>query len=143
MGGWEAEVRAPPDWTGIGVSRERSDQINREIDAEFVGRNASGLAVPAARHEMRKCVLPLDQLRGLPIADDTTGGSGVYFMWHGPVLVYVGQSRCVGNRIEQHGHRKPYTRITWLSVTADAWLRDYEGDYVRRYSPPFNLTRHG
>lgn len=44
-------------------------------------------------------LLSIDQLRTLP---EDTECSGVYFLWNGPDLQYIGQSRSVGSRLQQH-----------------------------------------
>lgn len=114
--------------------------LKRPKAPDYAKREA-GWRVRAARLALRECVLPLDQLRGLPAATADTDGEGIYFMWYGPRLVYVGESNCIGRRLEQH--MKEHTRATWLEVTVGAFRKAYESDYVRRYRPLFNRTRHG
>ena len=88
----------------------------------------------------RRCwVLPLDQLRGLPDAED--GDAGVYFMWLGPRLVYVGESKEISYRLTRHW--KLRTRTTWLALDHDQVRKGCEGGYVRAYRPPYNRTNHG
>jgi hypothetical protein len=98
---------------------------------------------------VRRCydrfrVLPLDQLRGLPVLKsfDTTH-CAVYFLWFGPELVYVGKAVNVGHRIYQHRMaRKEFTHATYERGHHDC-VRDLEADYVRRYTPLLNLTSSG
>jgi hypothetical protein len=87
----------------------------------------------------------LDQLRGLPRATTDTNASGVYFMWFGPVLTYIGKSVEIGYRLFQHrkaAQPKPHTHVTFLVGDPDL-IRDFEGDLVRRYEPPYNFTSSG
>jgi hypothetical protein len=93
----------------------------------------------------RFCVYPLDMLRGLPRANTKTRSGGVYFMWFGPALIYVGKSVYIGYRLSQHleaERRKPMTHVTYLPGDHDL-IRDFESDYVMRYEPPYNLTSTG
>lgn len=98
-----------------------------------------------ARVVARFCVFPLDMLRGLPRATTDTDASGIYFMWWGPTLTYIGKSVQIGYRLHQHrkaSQPKPFTHVTYLESDSDL-IRDFESDYVHRYSPPFNYTSTG
>lgn len=86
-------------------------------------------------------VRPLDQLRGLPRVDDRND-SGVYFLWYGPALMYVGQSICVATRVAQHRGNKLFTHATY-EREHEAWIRNNEQGYCLRYEPPLNMTRLG
>jgi hypothetical protein len=98
--------------------------------------------VAMKRCEARSVVLPLDQLRGLPLVADYNG-SGVYFLWRGPTLLYVGQSRYVSTRVFQHrSFGKRFTHATY-EKEHEAWIRHNESGYVLKYSPPLNMTRLG
>lgn len=90
----------------------------------------------ADRRIARFRVLPLDQLRGLPEA--AVCESGVYFLWNGPELIYIGQSESVATRVGQHRYfGKRFTRATF---EAHCKLRSsFEGEYIRRYEPPLNV----
>lgn len=85
----------------------------------------------------RFCLLPLDQLRGLPLVDDQIE-SGVYFLWYGPALTYIGRSMNVSERVGQHVWTKTYTHATYLRVP---WrcMDQYEKRYIYHYDPPSNL----
>lgn len=103
----------------------------------------AGSGARLRRGVARLCVLPLDQLRGLPVItvsdDDKTG---VYFLWLGPRLLYVGQSVEIALRVNRHLKDKRFTHATWL-VVAPECLRRYEAGYVWRYGPPYNRTIRG
>lgn len=97
------------------------------------------------RAESREWVLPLDQLRGLPeiVKDTNIMEPGVYFLWWGPALVYIGQSQNVGVRVGQHRYfNKPFTRATYERIN-EHWIKHRECGYVQHYEPPLNLTRTG
>jgi hypothetical protein len=128
--------KAQPNFAALGsgsVSGKRKYASMRAKDA--------GWRVAADRARRAAFVLPLDQLRGLPEVDDRSG-AGVYFMWHGPALVYVGQSNCIADRMSRH-RDKQRSRTTWLAFDHDALRRGVECDHVRRYRPQFNMTAHG
>lgn len=110
-----------------------------KIDGEF-----SGARLRLRRWLGRMQVLPLDQLRGLPAVTRQTSGSGIYFLWFGPELRYVGKAVDFGYRYKRHCMEgtKVFTHATCLHFFADR-TRQLEGRYVRHYRPPDNATNHG
>lgn len=115
----------------------------REWSLKYRRLTPKQLIMAAERREKRFRVLPLDQLRGLPRVCYGSNEPGVYFLWEGPQLVYVGQSENVAVRVSQHIYfNKVFSRATFLPTHRNC-LRTFEGRYVRRYDPPYNLTRHG
>jgi hypothetical protein len=101
-----------------------------------------GISARNDRWRKRLIVLPLDQLRGLPVMDSRTTGSGVYFLWIGPLLYYIGRSVNLGLRYDEHRKKKRFTHATYLPFHRE-WISYMEEDYVRRYRPPNNKTSHG
>lgn len=109
----------------------------------------------------RTAIFPKDQLRGLPSGDvvgkRADSCSGVYFLWRGPALLYVGQSVCVGTRLGQHedaqiGMRRakviPFDRSTVLDLTDSEFVNTdrqrraldaVELAYIRKFRPPYNV----
>lgn len=94
-------------------------------------------ANPYDRGMARFAVLALDQLRGLPEVTDQ-GECGVYFLWNGPRLIYVGMSQTVAVRVGQQKMEKPHTRATFERVS---WrcVAQYEKKYIWHYGPPLNI----
>jgi hypothetical protein len=115
---------------------------------QLAGKRRRDHLVDAAGKAMSRCyrrfkVLPLDQLRGLPAALPSTARSGVYFLWFGPELVYIGKSVCIGDRIFYHRvMHKEFTHATFERGHPEC-IRELEGDYVLRYRPLLNLTSSG
>lgn len=97
---------------------------------------ANGGATAYERGMKRFALLALDQLRGLPTVTDQCE-SGVYFLWNGPELVYIGMSSMVAIRVDQHKGGKHFTHATYQRVS---WrcVDKYEANYIWHYSPPFN-----
>jgi hypothetical protein len=111
--------------------------------------------------------LSLEQLRDLTDAE-AADGSGVYFLWRGDDLQYIGQSRCVGTRVYQHKvaflygkfWSRPVTRIqfdraTFILIDGPPYfdtpeeskafyrkLLQTEAVYVTLYRTPFNEWPH-
>lgn len=83
-------------------------------------------------------VLPLDQIRGLPIADKSTTDSGVYFLWNGPQLTYIGKGNCVRDRLSFHAKKGKYFTHATYELLLDSCARLCEADYINRYWPPLN-----
>jgi len=93
---------------------------------------------PYDRCMARFAVLAMDQLRGLPRVNGGTE-CGVYFLWRGPELLYVGRSQNIAFRVGQHKYfgkrftHATYERVSWRCVSR------YEGAYIRHYAPPLNI----
>jgi len=105
-------------------------------------------------------ILPLEQLRALPESEQFD--SGIYFLWGGPELLYIGKSRNIPDRIQrltqarrgsplyQSTHKAvPFDRHTALVLEKgmiaepglDAKLRLHERAYINAYLPPYNIDR--
>jgi hypothetical protein len=81
--------------------------------------------------------LALDQLRGLPLVVDQCE-SGVYFLWNGPQLLYVGMATNVAVRRDQHRWSKSHTHATYEQVSWRCMGR-YESSYIQHYRPLLNI----
>lgn len=94
-----------------------------------------------------------DELRELPFDPDYSGPA-VYFLWRGPKLCYIGQSRNFTSRIEQHEDARdgftgakaiPFDSATYLPFPLEDYDRGclrrvkLETAYIREYGPPFNI----
>lgn len=103
--------------------------------------------------EIADDLMPLDALRSLPSAAPRE--SGLYFMWRGPQLLYIGYSADLGRRMDTHrrvriglcsGRKYPYTHYTCMQRKL-AGLEALEYRYIQAYQPPFNdkteNTGHG
>jgi hypothetical protein len=122
--------------------------IPRKYGREYlVAHDADYVATPRPR---RACLvrpaaipvsaaLPLDQLRGLFRVDRCDRAPGIYFLWNGPKLLYVGQSVHVGTRVYQHSLRKQFTHATWMPSEIRL-LRTLERLYLARYAPHLNVS---
>jgi hypothetical protein len=104
-------------------------------------RRLEGLSVRIRRGRKRFRVLPLDQIRGMAGIGFSTFATGVYFLWRGPALVYVGRSVCVGHRLEQHvsGNRKEFTHATYEPAASEN-LDRFERAYIKHYKPFYNVA---
>jgi hypothetical protein len=110
-------------------------------------------------------LLSLDELRELPDASD--GYAGVYFLWLGSDLQYIGQSRHIANRLNQHEWNRLYgamrgrsvpqinfDRATMIQLDDRPYMEsdeeralyklliETEGAYVNAYRTPFNTWPH-
>ena len=105
-------------------------------------------------------ILPLEDLAKLPEAEQFD--SGIYFLWNGDKLVYIGKSRNLLDRLQrlqqaqrcsplyQASHKAvPHDRHTALVLEKgqfaepclDEKLRLYERAYINAYEPPYNFDR--
>lgn len=105
-------------------------------------------------------ILPLEELAKLPEAEEFD--SGIYFLWQGPRLVYVGKSKNILDRRVRMTqvnrchvlYRSTFTAVPHDRYTAlvlekgqfvqpglDAKLRAYERAYINAYQPEYNEDR--
>lgn len=68
---------------------------------------------------------------------DTPSFSGIYFLFDGDEIVYVGQSKNVWKRLAQHSKDKLFNGYTVLSCDP-ASLDDIEKHYIKEFSPKYN-----
>lgn len=89
-------------------------------------------------------LLPLDALRGL--TREAPDDSGIYFLWRGPQLIYIGATAYLSDRLPMHrkaqlqlcrGRRLPFTHWTCLVLPLSRFPR-LEHRYIQAYEPPFN-----
>lgn len=98
-------------------------------------------------------LMPLDAIRNLP--REAPREAGLYFLWRGPQLLYIGYSADLGRRMDTHrrvrigmctGRKYPYTHYTCLERSISG-LEALEYRYIQAYQPPFNdkteNTGHG
>jgi hypothetical protein len=103
-------------------------------------------------------VLSLDAMRALPGAQEYD--SGIYFLWEGERLLYIGKSRNLSvreyyqSRLRRYAPFQtsdrakpvPYDRMTCLVLESgiecsrelDTNLRNYERAYIAAYETPYN-----
>jgi hypothetical protein len=106
-------------------------------------------------------IRPLEELRVLPEAGEYQ--AGIYFLWRGDELLYIGRSRNLPDRIQrltqtrrcsplyEHPAHKavPFERHTALVLSEsmyvepglDKMLQDHERAYINKYRPPYNIDR--
>ncbi len=90
--------------------------------------------------------LTMAELRKLPECGEWT--AGIYFLWFGEELVYIGKSKCIAQRIIEHEN---VGRIVFDSHTClildigrthrpdlSEILQDHERAYIARYPTPHN-----
>lgn len=127
-------------WPKKTVLRPKYHVLLGEFGRE-ISRNLDGWA----RVKVPTHILPLDMLRALPTGEPPDSG-GVYFLWRGPQLLYVGLTRYLGERLFQHrmardgmraGKPIPFTRYTFKEMP-DSEIEGFESDYILSYMPPYN-----
>ena len=92
--------------------------------------------------------MTIEDLRALPNAAPGYGMAfvGVYFLWDGTELVYIGKSENVPKRIAEHmcAGRKRFTSVTCLravsqrSAAAIGEIDSIESCYINLYRPRYN-----
>lgn len=131
---WVRETKIFP------IPRKYGREYLVKTDADYVVSTKARMACLARpRIAPSSAALPLDQLRGLIRVMRYDGFPGIYFLWNGPKLLYVGQSVHAGTRVYQHSLCKRFTHATWMRAEI-ALLRTIERLYLYHYSPPLNVS---
>lgn len=63
--------------------------------------------------------------------------SGIYFLWYGDTLVYIGQSSNGTSRIMDHKKDKLFDSWYWIPVV-EKYLDDVEYFYIEKFKPEYN-----
>lgn len=84
-------------------------------------------------------LLTLDELKGL---EKLSTDGGVYFLLLDGVLQYVGMSRCIFMRLEQHKkqQRIAFNESRCLLIPEKGLRQTMEEAYIARYLPPYNRS---
>lgn len=84
-------------------------------------------------------ILDIDRLLSLPSIDGGARRPGIYFLFDGRELKYIGSSGNVRKRVDAHdkGGAFYFDRARYLPV-AWPWHLAIEGLYIRHYKPPHN-----
>lgn len=96
--------------------------------------------------DMPPGAIPLDGLRAL--TRDAPDCPGLYFLWRGPQLLYIGYTACnIERRTAEHvrakagrnsAHRRfPFTHYTCVGGEPFA-MSELERDLIKAYNPPLN-----
>lgn len=86
--------------------------------------------------------LPIEKLREIRQSWEGKGPAeeGVYFLWLGEDLQYVGKSVNIDDRLFQHWQSKAFDHFCFVSVPR-LYLAELETKYIRALKPPLN-QRH-
>lgn len=88
--------------------------------------------------------LSIEELRALPEVGKAAKVCGVYFLWMGDELAYIGSSANVRSRVGGHcsDPKTRFNRATYLAVEWP-WQFAIEAIYIRAYRPQGNSTHAG
>jgi hypothetical protein len=112
--------------------------------------NAKGRVIVALAERNRKigpplqeplpAILAIDDLRKLSRDIPVRQGGGVYFLWCGDELLYIGQTMRFGQRIGDHEYqaRIPFEWSTFIVCPDQGARVELEEAYIRLYRPPYN-----
>lgn len=70
------------------------------------------------------------------------GFSGVYFLWQSDVIVYIGMSKNIGNRLRSHASEKMafFDHFSFLRTKDDIEAANLERLFITNNDPKFNKT---
>lgn len=94
----------------------------------------------------QRFIVEVDRLPRLPHKmNDGPWCEGVYFLFLGDELVYVGQAKYIRQRLNRHGYPPPQRHhVDWFDHYACLWaprmyLDSVESYYIHRLDPPRNI----
>jgi len=85
---------------------------------------------------MREFLGLLDTISKTKVAAPQTG-CGVYFLYQGEDVVYVGQSVTIASRVGWHTEEKAFDSYAWIAVPEEL-LDAVERHYIELLKPPLN-----
>ena len=98
------------------------------------------------RYVVKSSSLDLQPLRDHEELVRFTGdeGCGVYFLFNGESLIYVGQTnRSIGERVAEHARSgRRFTQV-WCRSVKESKLDHHERHYIRMLKPSDNIIRFG
>lgn len=123
--------------------------LRAHADARM-GMPAQAVEAPTVEPDPDVELLPLDQLRASrtsvhdlnpPFFEPTLRLRGIYFLFAGAELVYIGQSNCIARRLAQHWKGpKQFDGVAYHPLPHIAWLKLVEGAYIAAHKPPLNIV---
>jgi hypothetical protein len=115
-------------WTRLSADLVEALALHREVDEGRLDRDTL---------RQRQHLIPLADCRLLPTAD-AVKGPGVYFLWAGDALAYVGRSNAVARRVCRHkGGKINFDAATALACDLYESLK-LEALYIANYRPTAN-----
>lgn len=84
----------------------------------------------------------------LPIKDDFLDtlpkhdipSKGVYFLFYNEKLIYIGQSKHILLRFDQHLLTKKFTSFSYIKCTTNHEASTLEREFINKYNPPLNIA---
>lgn len=65
---------------------------------------------------------------------------GVYFLFNGKVIVYIGQSADIDSRVKQHLSDKVFDSYAFITIEDPKARLDKESFLILKHNPPYNQT---
>lgn len=89
---------------------------------------------------------PAEEVLSLPRIDLRDGPTGIYFLFKRDKCIYIGQSRRIHQRVQEHRfaprHKKDFDSYTWVLCTPEE-LDELERFYINAVKPELNITFTG
>lgn len=65
---------------------------------------------------------------------------GVYFLYRGDKLVYIGSSQDIINRIPTHFKTKEFDSYKYIEINGTIKVAKIETELIRKYKPDYNIA---
>lgn len=117
---------------------EKTSDVKLEFNVVFYDGWQKINSVDKLPPELISC----NRISEIPI-NSAYGPSGVYFLCKDKKIVYVGQSKCVFSRINDHKKQKRglFDSVFFIDLPLSR-LDDVETALIRKFNPPLNKCKH-
>ena len=121
------------------MSKEITLKERRDIMRAMIYSCASPTDVAVRWIPPNVALLSKLEIEKLPTPTERLTDSGVYFLWRGADLIYIGSSENVHVRVTAHlnGNETAFTSANFLAVQSP-WHLALEALYIREYRPRLN-----
>lgn len=65
---------------------------------------------------------------------------GVYFLFYNDTLIYIGQSKRVLIRFDEHFLTKEFTSFSFIKCKTSYETTILEREFIKKYNPPLNIA---
>lgn len=119
--------------------RKKLDKARRENMASSIPDRKAFLdnlrTVEKSKYETAIASLPVNKISSF------FGISGVYFLYKGDKLVYIGESSCIITRLMQH-QEKEFDSFRYILERDEVARLKLEKKYIQKHAPPYNVIHN-
>jgi hypothetical protein len=121
--------------------KKRIAKMHEELRAAgsvAASQNAVSLPIAGLQAMLDELPMPPDEAVSVPcVIQNLVGVSGVYFLWRGGEIVYVGRAECISSRFKNHHVAEPSDHVSVIAMPENE-THLAELVYIAAYKPRLN-----